>query len=57
MTEQLPQTGDWKVTAGAAKAQAVDVTGKHPPRFMEQGRVSSRTGARLQPAPPGNRRP
>lgn len=52
MVEQLPETGDWKVTAGSVKAVAVDQSGAHPPRIMEQGKVSSRTRGRLQPVKP-----
>lgn len=49
---ELPETGDWKVTEGSKKTTAVDVTGQHAPRFVEGGKLSSRTKARLQPAPP-----
>jgi len=57
MVDQLPETGDWKVTEGSVKTQAVDVTGNHPPRTLERGKVSSRTRSRLQPAPKADTAP
>lgn len=51
----LPETGDWKVTEGAIKTTATDISGQYPPRIMERGKLSSRTRARLQPVPEGDK--